>query len=697
MSDITAIFGDMVFGDAVMKARLPRDIYHQLRAIIKKGAPLEHETLVASVVASVMKDWAVEKGATHFTHWFQPMTGITVEKHDSFLSRDESGAIIEFSGSALMKGEPDASSFPSGGLRATFEARGYTAWDPSSYAFVKDNTLYIPTVFYAYNGEALDQKTPLLRSMEVLSNQCVRVLRLFGDEVEQVISNVGAEQEYFLIDKSLYDQRPDLRACGRTLLGAPPARKQENDYHYFGAIRPRIKDFMQELDIELWKLGVYAKTEHNETAPGQHELAPIYTSSNVAADHNQLIMELMKTIGERHGMACLLHEKPFMGVNGSGKHNNWSLSTDAGVNLFEPGDSPQLNARFLLFITAVLKSVDEYQDLLRYSVSSPGNDLRLGGHEAPPAIISVCLGNELSHIFECIINEAPYEQREGGFLNIGVDMLPRIPRDTSDRNRTSPMAFTGNKFEFRMVGSSSSVASPNIVLNAIMADTLRIFADKLEQAKNFNNSLSDLIRDTLRKHKRIIFNGNSYTDAWEGEAEELGLLNLRSTPDALPHYLQARNIALFTRLGILSAAEMHSRYEILLQSYCETIGSEAATLLSMLQRDIYPACASYMRSLAEGMVAKRACGVIPSSVMEEGLLFRLSLLSDALYQHGDALAAMLDSIDSGNDLLQNARFYCDEVLPVMNNVREIADELEGIVDRRLWPYPTYDDLLYYRV
>ena len=566
LNRVPDLFGSMVFGDKAMRERLPKEVYRALRKTIENGKSLDKS--IADTVANAMKDWAAERGATHFTHWFQPMTGITAEKHDSFISPEGDGRIImEFSGKELVKGEPDASSFPSGGLRATFEARGYTAWDPSSYAFIKDHTLCIPTVFYSYTGVALDKKTPLLRSMEALNKQALRILRLFGNrDITHVNTTVGPEQEYFLVDREQYHRREDLILCGRTLFGAKPPKGQELEDHYFGSIKPRVTAFMEELDEELWKLGVFAKTEHNEVAPAQHELAPIFTNTNLASDHNQLMMELMKRIAERHGMACLLHEKPFAGVNGSGKHNNWSICTNTGVNLLEPGDSPQENAQFLLFLTAVIKAVDEYQDLLRVSVASAGNDHRLGANEAPPAIVSMFLGDELTGILEAIEHETPYSPRETEVMKVGVHILPRFPKDTTDRNRTSPFAFTGNKFEFRMLGSAFSISGPNVVLNTIVAEELAQFADALEGTADFNSDLNALIRKTLTDHKRIIFNGNNYSDEWVAEAERRGLSNLKTTVDALPSFIAPKSIALFTRHKIFTEQEMRSRYEILLES-----------------------------------------------------------------------------------------------------------------------------------
>ena len=630
------IFGSMVFDDRAMRQRLPKETYRALRNTIENGKKLDVN--IANVVANAMKDWAVERGCTHFTHWFQPMTGVTAEKHDSFISASSDGSVImEFSGKELVKGEPDASSFPSGGLRATFEARGYTAWDPTSYAFIKDRTLCIPTAFYSYSGEALDKKTPLLRSMEALNRQALRILRLFGNEgVRRVVTTVGPEQEYFLVDKALYRQRRDLMFCGRTLYGAKPPKGQELEDHYFGAIKPRVSAYMKELDEELWKLGILAKTEHNEVAPAQHELASIYTSTNAATDHNQLVMELMKNVADRHGLVCLLHEKPFAGVNGSGKHDNWSLSTDAGQNLLEPGDSPQENAQFLLFLAAVIQAVDDYQDLMRVSVASAGNDHRLGANEAPPAIVSIYLGDVLTGILDSIESGTPYDPQSAGELRVGVHVLPRFPKDATDRNRTSPFAFTGNKFEFRMLGSSFSISGPNIVLNTIVAESLSRFADTLENADDFDGALHDLIRRVIREHRRIIFNGNSYSDEWKREAEKRGLLNLRTTPEALPCFVSPKNIALFTRHQIFTETEMRSRYEILLENYAKTLAIEAQTMLEMSRKEILPAVNAYVKDLTAAALAKQSFDRELGCVMERELLGRLSELEGGVYGSGSS-------------------------------------------------------------
>ena len=626
MDKISDIFGSMVFNDAVMRERLPKETYRQVQATMEKGKRLDDDA--ARIVANAMKDWAIEKGATHFTHWFQPMTGITAEKHDSFISPCGGGQVImEFSGKELVRGEPDASSFPSGGLRATFEARGYTAWDPTSYAFIKDNVLCIPTAFCSYGGEALDKKTPLLRSAEALNRQALRVIHLFGNEdVTAVRTTVGPEQEYFLIDKSVYDKRKDLIYTGRTLFGAKPPKGQELDDHYFGSIKPRVAAFMKDLDEELWKLGVYAKTEHNEVAPAQHELAPVFTTGNIAADQNQLTMEIMQKVAARHGMVCLLHEKPFAGVNGSGKHNNWSLTTNTGMNLLEPGETPAENAQFLLFLCAVIQAVDDYQDMLRISVASAANDHRLGANEAPPAVVSMYVGDEIENILDAIVNEKAYAGQEKELLKIGVHALPRFPKDTTDRNRTSPFAFTGNKFEFRMPGSSASISGINVVLNTAVAESLAQFADALEGSKDFEADLQALIRSVLIKHKRILFNGNGYDDAWLAEAERRGLLNLRTTPEALPYYLADKNVALFTKHRVYTRTEMEARYEIHLENYSKILNIEALTMLEMARRDIMPAVSSYLRELSETATAIHAVSVTADCSYEESIIPEMSAL-----------------------------------------------------------------------
>ena len=691
---VPEIFGSMVFNDAVMKERLPKATYKELRKAIDNNLPLNLD--VANVVANAMKDWAIEKGVTHYTHWFQPMTGITAEKHDSFISPTDDGNIImEFSGKELRKGEPDASSFPSGGLRSTFEARGYTAWDPTSYAFIKDDTLCIPTVFYSYSGEVLDKKTPLLRSMEALNKQALRILRLFGNtEVHRVITTVGPEQEYFLVDKKLYDQRLDLILTGRTLLGAPAPKGQELEDHYFGNIKPRVAAFMKELDEELWKLGILAKTKHNEVAPAQHELAPIFTTSNMATDHNQLTMELMKNIAAKHGLVCLLHEKPFEGINGSGKHNNWSLSTDIGTNLLEPGESPQENAQFLTFLCAVIKAVDEYQDLLRISVANAGNDHRLGANEAPPAIVSVFLGEYLTEILESIENSSDFKAKDKVRMELGVDVLPKIPKDTTDRNRTSPFAFTGNKFEFRMLGSTFSIACTNIILNTIVAESLREFADTLEKEEDFTQGINKLIKKTIKDHKRIIFNGNNYSDEWVEEAKKRGLLNLPTTVDAMPYFIKDKNIKLFETHHIYNEAEMHSRYEILLENYSKVINIEALTMVDMLRKEIIPAVTKFMKDLSDTIISKKSVGLSNSCELERGTLTQVSTLANSLYDQTEKLNSLLRKVNDFNDAYKTADFYKSLVIPAMEEARESADNLELLVGKEYWPIPTYSDLLY---
>ncbi len=694
MCTVNALFGSMVFNEGVMQSRLPKDTYKSLKKTIHTGVPLDIS--IANVIATVMKEWAIEKGATHYTHWFQPMTGITAEKHDSFITPADDGAVImEFSGKELIKGEPDASSFPSGGLRATFEARGYTAWDPTSYAFVKDKTLYIPTAFCSYGGEALDKKTPLLRSMEALNKQALRILRLFGrHDAKRVYTTVGAEQEYFLIDEKLYKQRKDLIYTGRTLFGAKPPKGQELEDHYFGAIKPRVKAFMAELDEELWKLGVLAKTEHNEVAPAQHELAPIYTTTNIATDHNQLTMELMKKIASKHGLTCLLHEKPFAGVNGSGKHNNWSMCTDTGYNLLEPGKSPYENAQFLLFLCAVIKAVDEYQDLLRISVASAGNDHRLGANEAPPAIVSMFLGDELTEILEAIESKSSYSKREKVEMQIGVDVLPHFPKDTTDRNRTSPFAFTGNKFEFRMLGSMLSIAGPNLVLNTIVAEALSQFADQLEQAPDFTEALNKLIRRTIREHKRIIFNGNNYTDEWVEEAERRGLLNLRTTPEALPLFTAAKNVRLFARHCIFTEAEIRSRMEILLDNYIKTIQIESLTMVELTKKDILPAIVAYTSELSAAALDKRALSEDIDISVELDTVRRLSSLAACIKSDAENLEHALAEVRVYPTAAEQASFCRTVVFVAMQQLRASADEAETLVSAKHWPFPTYGELLY---
>lgn len=693
MNDIPNIFGSQVFNDSVMQARLPKDSYKALKKTIAQGSHLELD--VANVVANAMKDWAIEKGATHFTHWFQPMTGVTAEKHEGFIAETKNGGVImEFSGKELVRGEPDASSFPSGGLRATFEARGYTVWDTTSYAFIKDSSLCIPTAFCSYSGEALDKKTPLLRSMQAINEQALRILRLFGNTTaKRVITTVGPEQEYFLIDKEMYLKRPDLVYCGRTLFGSPPPKGQELDDHYYGTIKPKISAFMKELDSELWKLGILAKTKHNEVAPAQHELAPIFTTTNIATDHNQLTMETIKNVADKHGLACLLHEKPFAGVNGSGKHNNWSVSTDTGINLLEPGDTPYDNAQFLLFLSAVIKAVDEYQDLLRITVANAGNDHRLGADEAPPAIVSVFLGDELTEILEAIEQGSSYHGREKCAMEIGALVLPHFPKDTTDRNRTSPFAFTGNKFEFRMVGSTFSIAGPNFVLNTIVAEALCGFADILESAEEFTPALSNLIRNTIREHKRIIFNGNNYSDEWLDEANRRGLLNLKTTVDALPAFITPKNIDLFTKHQVLAEPEIYSRYEIQLENYRKTIHIEALTMIDLVKKEILPSSFDYQNQLSKLLEYKKSLEGIDTSP-ELHLLKKISSLSAGLFQSLEALEDSLSQIRVTEDCLVLARFYKDVVLNHLNELRQQADALETLVGKRYWSLPTYGELLY---
>lgn len=692
MSNVPKLFGSMVFNDTVMQERLPKATYKALKETRERGKPLEPK--LADVVANTMKEWALEKGCTHFTHWFQPMTGITAEKHDSFISPIPGGKVLmEFSGKELIKGEPDASSFPSGGLRATFEARGYTAWDPSSDAFVKGNSLCIPTAFCSYGGEALDKKTPLLRSMDAISKQALRILKLFGNtEAKRVITTVGPEQEYFLIDKAMYEKRKDLVYTGRTLFGAKPPKGQEMEDHYFGVIKPRVAAFMADLNEELWKLGILSKTEHNEVAPSQHELAPLFTTSNVATDHNQLIMEMMKKVATRHNLTCLLHEKPFDGINGSGKHNNWSMATDKGENLLEPGDSPSQNAQFLIFLAAVIKAVDEHQDLLRISVASAGNDHRLGANEAPPAIISMFLGDELTDILKSIEDGTPYQQKNKVFMEIGSDILPRFPKDTTDRNRTSPFAFTGNKFEFRSVGSTASLACPNMMLNTIVADELEQFADVLENAKDFKAALNKIIKDTIRDHKRIIFNGNNYAPEWVTEAEKRGLLNLHSTVEAMPYYIKKENVDLFGKHSVLTKTEVYSRYDIELENYYKQINIEALTMLDMIKKDILPAAASYEKDLAETSAQKKALGL--GAGFEEGLLKKLSGFSDRLYAETEKLEADVENTPQNVDSLKIAKYYRETVFAQMDETRKPADAIESLVGSKYWPYPTYGELLF---
>ena len=692
MKNLSEMFGSMVFNDSVMQARLPKEVYEQVRQCIKLGERLDGKT--ADVVANAMKDWSIEKGVTHFTHWFQPMTGITAEKHDSFLNPVGDGRVImEFSGKELIQGEPDASSFPTGGLRATFEARGYTAWDPTSYAFIKDGVLCIPTAFCSYGGEALDKKTPLLRSMQAINHQCLRVLRLFGNtDVTAVKTTVGPEQEYFLVDKSVYEKRKDLMYTGRTLFGAKPPKAQELGDHYFGTIKPRVSAFMQELDEELWKLGVPAKTEHNEAAPAQHELAPVFSTTNISADHNQITMELIKKLARKYDMVCLLHEKPFAGVNGSGKHNNWSMTTDTGVNLLEPGETPYENAQFLLMLCAVIQAVDDYQDMLRISVTSASNDLRLGAAEAPPAIVSMFLGEELEEILEAIEKDEPYGGKEKELIKVGVHALPKFPKDTTDRNRTSPFAFTGNKFEFRMLGSSASISGANVVINTAVAESLRQYADALEGSTDFENDLHELIRSVIRKHKRIIFSGNGYGDEWVREAEKRGLLNLPTTPDCVPHYLAMKNVELFARHRVYTEIELAARYKMKLDNYCKVLHIEALTMLDMARQDILPAVSAFAKELCDTATAKNALGV--EAVYETETAARVSKLTTAVLTEVRALEKASDDAEELADVLTRACAYKDNVLSAMSALRESVDELETLTARKYWPYPNYGDLLF---
>ena len=690
MKCVPELFGSMVFNESVMRDRLPKEVFRALQKTRRTGEALD--PAVADVVASAMKDWAVSKGATHYTHWFQPMTGITAEKHDSFLSPCGEGKVLmEFSGKELTKGEPDASSFPSGGLRATFEARGYTAWDPTSDAFIKDDTLCIPTAFCSYTGEVLDKKTPLLRSMDAISREACRVLRLFGKDAQRVTTTVGPEQEYFLINKEDYARRPDLILTGRTLFGARAPKGQEMEDHYFGAIRPRVKAFMADLDEELWKLGIYAKTEHNEVAPCQHEMAPVFGTTNVAADHNQLTMEIMKKVADRHGFVCLLHEKPFEGVNGSGKHNNWSISTDTGENLLDPGQTPASNAQFLLFLTAVIKAVDEYQDLLRISVATAGNDHRLGANEAPPAIVSMYIGDELQAVVDELVTGKPHENASREAMSVGVLAIPRIPLDNSDRNRTSPFAFTGNKFEFRMPGSSLNIACTNIMLNTAVAEELRQFADELEAADDFAAALDTLVRREISAHRRILFNGNGYSAEWPQEAARRGLLNLASTPEALPHYVDQKNLDLFARHGVYSESEMRSRLEIVLEEYAKTIRIEGCTSADMLRKMILPACMAYSKKVADGAAVKKGLGICADAEIK--LASDVTARTAALMEKTDALEQALAGIPES---AEEAAPYCrDHVIPAMEAARADADALERMVDRSAWPMPDYTDLLFY--
>ena len=691
--NVPELFGSMVFNDDVMRARLPKDTYKSLKKTISEGSPLELD--VANIVANAMKDWAIEKGATHFTHWFQPLTGVTAEKHDSFISPNGSGVIMEFSGKELVKGEVDGSSFPSGGIRATFEARGYTAWDPTSYAFIKDGSLYIPTAFCSYTGESLDKKTPLLRSMEALNTQALRILRLFGNtSAKRVITTVGPEQEYFLIDKKLWEQRKDLIFTGRTLFGSMPPKGQEMDDHYYGSIKPRIAEFMADLDNELWKLGILSKTKHNEVAPAQHEMAPIFTTTNLSADQNQLTMRLMKEVALKHGLYCLLAEKPFAGVNGSGKHNNWSMGTDDGTNLLEPGETPRENAQFLLMLTAVIQAVDKHQDLLRDSVASAGNDHRLGANEAPPAIISMFIGDELQAVLDSIENGSPYSQKTKEKMQIGVSVLPAIPKDTTDRNRTSPFAFTGNKFEFRSLGSSLSISGPNVVLNTIVAETLDEFATRLEKATDLNAELQELIKEKIVEHKKIIFNGNGYDDEWVKEAEKRGLLNLKTLPDAMERYLDKQNIEMFTKYGVYSESEMKSHHEVKLEKYSKVLNIEVNTMLDMIYKDILPASYAYMNAVAES--ASKVMSIVPNAkcTAQANVLKEISVLADKLDSNAQKLAKLHDEADSIQNVPKQARFYVDKVIPQMEATRAVADAIEPILGEKYKPYPSYSDLLF---
>ncbi|MDO4516314.1 MAG: glutamine synthetase III [Bacillota bacterium] len=695
MLTIPEYFGSLVFDDRIMKARLSSQVYRSLKQTMERGTKLDLS--VADAVAAAMRDWAVENGATHFTHWFQPLTGITAEKHDSFISPAPDGRVIlEFSGKELIKGEPDASSFPSGGLRATFEARGYTAWDPTSYAFIKGKTLCIPTAFCAYGGEALDKKTPLLRSMEALNKQALRILRLFGStEVKRVTSMVGPEQEYFLVDQAMYNARKDLVYTGRTLFGAKPPKGQELDDHYFGSIKPRVAAYMEDLNDELWKLGILAKTEHNEVAPAQHELAPIYTTANIAADHDQLTMEIMQKVAARHGLVCLLHEKPFAGVNGSGKHNNWSIATDTGMNLLSPGETPYENAQFLLFLVAVIKAVDEYQGLLRMAVATAGNDHRLGANEAPPAVISIFLGDELTAVLEAIENDAPYAGMEKKKMRLGVNALPRFIRDTTDRNRTSPFAFTGNKFEFRMLGSSNSIACANMMLNTAVAEVLRQFADALEASTNFDDTLHELLKSTVIAHKRIIFNGNGYDDTWIREAvEERGLLNRPTTPDAMGAVLEKKNQDMLIAHQVFSKAELLSRYEIQMENYCKTVRIEGLTMVDMVRKEILPAVEAYLADIGSAAAAKQAVSPELPCTYEKKLLKKLDLLVNLMDERTEALEQAMVNLETLGDITQEAYAIRDVVLPRMRELRAAADEAETCTARKYWPFPTYGDLLF---
>ncbi len=694
MLTVPEFFGENVFDDRQMKARLSEKVYNSIRKTIDEGKQLDIS--LANAVALAMKDWAIEKGATHYTHWFQPMTGVTAEKHDSFITpAPDGGVIMEFSGKELIKGEPDASSFPSGGLRATFEARGYTAWDPTSFAFIKDKTLCIPTAFCSYTGEALDKKTPLLRSMAALNTQALRILKLFGnDSVHMVRTSVGPEQEYFLIDKKMYDKRKDLIFTGRTLFGAKPPKGQEMDDHYFGIIKPRVAEFMKDLNDELWKLGILAKTEHNEVAPAQHELAPIYSTTNIATDNNQLTMEIMQKVASKHGLVCLLHEKPFAGVNGSGKHNNWSIATDTGVNLLTPGETPYENAQFLLFLVAVIKAVDEYQDLLRLSVATAGNDHRLGANEAPPAVISIFLGDELEAVLKAIESDSDYSSGKRAKMKLGVDVLPEFKKDTTDRNRTSPFAFTGNKFEFRMLGSSNSIACANIMLNSAVAEILQEFADKLEESTDFDTDLHELIKDTIKEHRRIIFNGNGYGDEWMAEAEKRGLSNLKTTADCMPKLLDKKNADMLIKQSVFTKAELESRCEIMLENYVKAVNIEALTMADMARKEILPAIEAYVSSLAKTALRKKELSESISSQYEKDVISKLSSMADLIYSRTGELEEATSKLKTVEDIQEQANYIRDEILPKMSAVRVVADEAETMTDSKFWPFPTYGDLLF---
>ena len=694
MNTVTETFGSLVFDDRVMKANLSAKVYQSLKKTIDEGTELDLS--VANAVASAMKDWAVANGATHFTHWFQPLTGITAEKHDSFITpAPDGGVIMEFSGKELIKGEPDASSFPSGGIRATFEARGYTAWDPTSYAFIKGKTLCIPTAFCSYGGEALDKKTPLLRSMEALNKQALRILRLFGNnDVKYVRTSVGPEQEYFLIDKEMFDKRKDLVFTGRTLFGAKAPKGQEMEDHYFGVIKPRVAAFMAELNEELWKLGILAKTEHNEVAPAQHELAPIYTTTNIATDHNQLTMEIMQKVALKHGLVCVLHEKPFAGVNGSGKHNNWSMATDTGVNLLSPGETPYENAQFLIFLCAVIKAVDNYQDLLRISVATAGNDHRLGANEAPPAVVSIFLGDELAAILEAIESDKPYAGTKKTTLKLGVDVLPKFARDTTDRNRTSPFAFTGNKFEFRMLGSSNSISCANIMLNSAVAESLKIYADRLEGVENFEQSLHEMIKKTIKDHKRILFNGNGYDETWIEEAEKRGLMNYRTTPDCMPHLLDKKNVEMLTSHKVFTETELKSRCEIMLDNYCKTVVIEANTMVDMARKQILPAVEAYVKEVSKTAVAKKQFAPDASCEYEKKTVTKLSLLMEQILDKTETLENEIMKVKFISDVKQESYAIRDSILPKMGELRAVADEAETLTADKYWPFPTYGELLF---